>query len=301
MPTTFTEPITKTPTSRGVTATDWNTYIKANLTALYEHQAETSAIHGLAAGVNPIGCATDDGVMIQGTAIEATTGGTGGVRWTYNTWTFAKPYTVNPKVFMDCITSGGENRGWCRVTSVDLTGCVLAWGTVNSGVTGQVQGIACGYTDQSDSSPYAWYAPRTWADGELLPYSAWNSEVRDDVNYLRHRHMLLDNHVHGLGPKVYVLGGQASGKQLDFQRYPLGDKDTQTESRVECNHSFAFTRAFSSEPAVVLAAEIGPPPMGEHLYCEIQTLTTTGFDGKFDVGTDSGAPWYVEFLAVGAA
>jgi hypothetical protein len=41
--------------------------------------------------------------------------------------------------------------------------------------------------------------------------------------------------------------------------------------------------------------------MGEHAFNEIHNLTVNGFDGIWNVGTDSGAPWYVEMLAVGAA
>jgi hypothetical protein len=297
----FTEPITKSPSSRGVAAADWNTYIKANLTAIKAHEALTTAVHGGGSGQYPIGCATAAGVAMEGSTVEVTTSGTGGVRWEYATWTFTRTYTVNPKVFMG-IENSDSGDFWIRVTSVSTTGCALAFGSVNSGITATCHGLAIGYPDTSDpDSPYAWFAPRTWADGDLLPYSVWNSEVRDDVNFLQHRHALMTNHIHGLGKYSYPIAGQGSQYQFDFQRYPTGDKDTQTASQQSCDHEFAFTRAFNAVPAVVLAAEVGPPPMGEHLYQEIQGLDASHFHGIWNLGTDSGAPWYVSMLAVGAA
>jgi hypothetical protein len=297
----FVEPITKSPSSRPVNTAAWNTYIKANLTAIKAHEALTTAMHGIGSGQYPIGCATDDGVSMEGTTINVTTSGTGGMIWAYATWTFINEFSVNPKVFMGIEHSddGGFN---IRVTSVSTTGCSLAFGSVNSGVTATCHGLAVGYIDTSDpDSPYAWYAPRTWADGDLFPYSVWNSEVRDDVNYLQHRHALMTNHVHGLGMYSYPLAGQGNQRQFDFQRYPTGDSGTQTASQQSCDHVFTFTRAFAATPAVVIAAEVGPPPMAEHLYQVIQNLTTSGFDGIWNVGTDSGAPWYCSMLAIGTA
>jgi hypothetical protein len=241
----YTNPITKTAASRGLSQTDWNTYIKANLAGINDHLVATSAVHGLPSGVYPIGDSNAAGQFLQtikltGVDLPNNAG------WKYYTyeWTYTIPYTATPKIFVEAVVGGWPTSNpqipniQKHCTALSATGATFGFHHENQYTGCDVYACVIGPVSVAAKTLLTWHPPRTWTDGEIPTYSWWNDEVRDNVWYLRSRHTEMTRFVHGGGTAAYLAGSSTDGDQMYCQKV---DGETKT-----------FTRAFSAKPACVV-------------------------------------------------
>ncbi len=278
----------------------WNTYIKGNLTELYDnHVALNTGIHGLPAGIAPVGLNQGAGYHIETFISEEFMhpghNKEGNWEWAGVNFPFVVPFRTNPVVFMGlyCATMGKDYPS-LRVGGVSPTGVELRLVMANARLI-RVTGLAIGVQPDvgaGETNQIAWDVPKTWLDGEHFTYADYNRFVKNDPNWLKRNHYDLSNQVHGLVKSIYVLGANGAGKRMDIQRYPLGDKDTQ-ETAVTINHAFTFATAFAANPVCCTACEY-PEDIGHDQ--SVSAISTAGATGNHSLTW--ARPMYVSLIAV---
>src|SRR5574340_281892 len=237
----------------------WNTYIKDNLSYLYDHHAADDGVHGLGVGVYPLGLAQFPGGHIEWfTSATITTEGThlgGGTLWFSATWEFTKPFASNPIVLMDIERVTGNPATGCyqRVGGVTRDGVELRGFTLEKDVQVRFWGLAIGRQTDAEgglTNQLAWTAPKTAATGDKWTYADWLSQICDDPNFIKRNHLDLSNQVHGLAPGIHVLGHEAAGHHIEAQRWPAGDVGTQQTAQT-ADVTFTFLKPFAAAPVVV--------------------------------------------------
>jgi hypothetical protein len=243
----FTNPPTAVAASRGISQGAWNTYIKGNLTFIYDHTVATSAVHGLPSGVYPIGCENGVGLFIQTAQLTncELPANAGRKYYTYS-WTFPVAFTATPKCFVEAVVASFAISNpqipniVKHITALSATGASIGFNHEDH-YHADVYACAIGPITIAAKTVYAWHTPRTWTDDEKIPYSWWNDEVRDDVCYIKQRHVDMPHLVHGIGSGAYPAGCATDGYQMDCQSVSGTTK--------------TFTRAFSAKPAVVVRVD----------------------------------------------
>ncbi len=241
----------------------WNSQLKGNYTYLYDHAAASSAVHGLPAGLYPVGLAQGPGYHVEvtrfngvrTTLLDRDAGITGaGVQWA-----FARPFRRNPVVFMGVGNGNTEPwRNWevaRRVAGVTPAGCELRVRTAGNTYC-DLFGLAIGLEPDiggAVTNQLAWRQPVSFGDG-LLPYELLNLHAVIIAQWLKRNGLDLSNQIHGLAPSIYPLGTLAARLHLEALRYPPGDVGTQGHGS-SIIYSQAFAQAYASTPVVVTASE----------------------------------------------
>jgi hypothetical protein len=285
---------------RAFTAERWNAYLAGNLTDIHDHTLITAGAHGLNPSMYPTARYQLDLGHIESWVSGQFQAGGYGHPWAGATMTFTHPFSVQPI----CAASryvGTDQTGvdWVRIAGVTATGLEV----LCSGYTDELCQVACiAISDQPDTPDALaqlldWYPPRTWVDGEVFPYSDWNSYVHDDPIYLHYSHTTQTHGVHGMNTNTYMLGYREGGGGVtygfDAQRYPPLPTQAGFGSETK-DHWFSlpFINTASPGPIVLVGTE-----------CDSNDNNTQGWwagDGVNVQANAGGGPhWYLNLISFG--